>query len=121
MENFLQTPSYHRVHHAQNTHYIDTNYNSITLFWDWVFGTLQPLKDEEPVDYGITRDVDVESWRDVQFGEVKLLWQDVRAAPGPKNKLAYLFMPPGWSHNGDHKMASTLKQRLAPPMPAPER
>ncbi|MEH6582937.1 MAG: sterol desaturase family protein [Halioglobus sp.] len=113
LEYFMQTPSYHRAHHAQNLRYMDTNYNSITLFWDWAMGTLQPLRDEEPVVYGITRDVDVESWRDVQFGEMVLLWHDVKAAPGLKNKLGYLLRPPGWSHTGDHKMASTQKQALA--------
>ncbi len=112
LEHFMQTPSYHRAHHAQNPRYMDTNYNSMTLFWDWVMGTLQPLKDEEPVVYGITRDVDVESWRDVQFGEMKLLWGDVKSAPGLKNKLCYLLMSPGWSHTGDHQMATTVKQAL---------
>jgi len=113
LEYFLQTPSYHSVHHARNPRYMDTNYNSMSLFWDWALGTLQPLKDEEPVDYGITRPVNVESWRDVQFGEVALLWKDIAAAPGIKNKLSYLLMPPGWSHTGDHKMASSVKQALA--------
>lgn len=113
LEYFLQTPSYHRAHHARNPRYMDTNYNSMTLFWDWALGTLQPLRNEEPVVYGITRDVDVESWRDVQFGEMRLLWRDVKAAPGLKNKLGYLLMPPGWSHTGKHQMASTQKQALA--------
>lgn len=113
LEYFMQTPSFHRAHHAQNPRYMDTNYNSITLFWDWVMGTLQPLRDEEPVVYGITRDVNVESWRDVQFGEMVLLWRDIKAAPGLKNKLCYLLMPPGWSHTGQHKMASTQKSLLA--------
>lgn len=61
LEYFMQTPSYHRVHHGRNPRYMDTNYNSITLFWDWAMGTLQPLQIEEPVIYGITRDVNVES------------------------------------------------------------
>ncbi len=112
LEKFLQTPSYHRVHHAKNPRYMDTNYNSITLFWDWALGTLQTIREDEPVKYGITREVDVESWRDVQLGEMRLLWSDVRSAPGLKNKLAYMLMPPGWSHTGDHKMASTMKQTL---------
>ena len=112
LERFLQTPSYHRAHHAKNPLYIDTNYNSITLFWDWALGTLQPLRDEVPIQYGITRDVNVESWSDVQFGEMAELWQDVKRAPGLKNKLAYLLMPPSWSQTGEHKMASTMKQVL---------
>lgn len=113
LEHFLQTPRYHRAHHAQNPRYMDTNYNSITLFWDWILGTLQPLCDQEPVVYGITRDVDVESWRDVQFGEFALLWRDLKSAPSLPCKLGYLLMPPGWSHTGNHKMVSTQKRALS--------
>ena len=112
LEKFLQTPSYHRCHHAKNLLYMDTNYNSITLFWDWVFGTLQPLKDEEAPQYGITREVNSESWLDVQFSEFRLLWQDLAQAPGLKNKLLYLVMPPGWSHTGQHKTVAA-QRRLA--------
>ena len=76
----MQTPSYHRAHHAQNVSYMDTNYNSITLLGDWLMGTLQPLQDEEPVQFGITRDVDTSSMLDVHFGEFRLLWADLRRA-----------------------------------------
>ena len=68
LERFLQTPSYHRVHHGRNLRYMDTNYNSMTLLWDWLLGTLQPLDDDEPVVYGITREVDTSSFFDVHFG-----------------------------------------------------
>ncbi len=110
LEYILQTPRYHRVHHGKNLRYMDKNYNSMTLFWDWVMGTLQPLHDDDPVEYGITRDVNVESLMDVQFGEFKSLWQDVKMAPGLTNKLKYLVMPPGWSHTGDHKTVQALRQ-----------
>lgn len=112
LEYFLQTPSYHRVHHAKNTRYMDTNYNSITLFWDTLLRTRQPLREDDPVEYGITREVNVESFRDVQFGEVALLWQDIKNTAGLKNKLSYLLMPPGWSHLGDQKMANPQKRSL---------
>ena len=113
LEKILQTPSYHRVHHAQNIRYMDTNYNSITLFWDWVLGTLQPLVAEEKVRYGITRAVKTHSFFDVQFGEFILLAKDMLKAPGWANKLKYPFMPPGWSHTGDHSgMVSELKKTL---------
>ncbi len=110
LEYVLQTPRYHRVHHGRNLRYMDKNYNSMTLLWDWVMGTLQPLHDDDPVEFGITRDVDVESVMDVQFGEFRGLWQDVKAAPGLTSKLKYMFMPPGWSHTGDHKTVTALRQ-----------
>ena len=112
LEKIFQTPSYHRVHHAKNIRYMDTNYNSITLFWDWVMGTLQPLDQEEKVEYGITRHVKTTSFLDVQFGEFILLAKDVWRAPTFKDKLFYLFKPPGWSHTGHHSTASALKSEL---------
>ncbi len=113
LERFMQTPSYHRVHHAKNVRYMDANYNSITLFWDWVLRTRVPLRDDEPVDYGITRPVRVDSFWDVQFGELRALWRDIRTAPGLLDKLCYVVMPPGWSHTGEHKTVSTQKRLLA--------
>jgi sterol desaturase/sphingolipid hydroxylase (fatty acid hydroxylase superfamily) len=113
LEYILQTPTYHRGHHAKNLLYMDTNYTSITLFWDWLLGTLQPLRDCEPVEYGITREVNSESWFDVQFGEFKTLWTDLKQAPGALNKLCYLFMAPGWSHTGDHKTVAIQRQHYA--------
>ena len=112
LERFMQTPSYHRVHHAQNVRYMDTNYNSITLLWDWIFRTLQPLDDAEPVDYGITRDVETSSFWDVHFGEFRLLWRDMRSAPSLRAALSYLVMPPGWSHDGQQQTVGELKGRL---------
>jgi sterol desaturase/sphingolipid hydroxylase (fatty acid hydroxylase superfamily) len=113
LEYLLQTPSYHRGHHAKNLLYMDTNYTSITLFWDWLFGTLQPLRDIEPVEYGITREVDSESWIDVQLGEFAALWVDLKQAPSLKDKLCYLFMPPGWSHTGKHKTVTAQRQNMS--------
>ena len=96
LEKFMQTPSYHRVHHARNPMYKDRNYNSITLLGDWLMGTLVPLDDEEPVDFGITRSVNTSSFLDVHFGEFALLFQDLRRARDPGEFLSYLFRAPDW-------------------------
>lgn len=111
LERFMQTPSYHRVHHARNVRYMDTNYNSITLFGDWLMGTLQPLDDREPVDYGITRAVNTSSFWDVHFGEFRLLWRDIRQAGNLKAMLGYLFCAPGWSPDGNGHTAAALKRQ----------
>lgn len=113
LEYVLQTPSYHRGHHAKNLVYMDTNYNSMTLFWDWALGTLQPLRAAENPEFGITREVNSESWRDVQLGEFAALWSDLKQAPGIGKKLRYLVMPPGWSHTGDHKTVTAQRRANA--------
>jgi sterol desaturase/sphingolipid hydroxylase (fatty acid hydroxylase superfamily) len=110
LERFMQTPAYHRAHHAQNIRYMDMNYCSITLLWDWLLGTLQPLDDREPPAYGITRPVDTSSFLDTHFGEFWLLFKDTWRAPGLFNKLGYVFMPPGWVHEGELKTAAHLKR-----------
>jgi len=118
---FIQTPSYHRVHHAQNPLYMDTNYNSITLLWDWIFGTLQPLRDDEPVKFGITRPMDTGSFWDLQFGEFKALGRDLRRAKTWSERAGYLFRAPGWEPEGKGWTVSDAKRELAQnPIGAPE-
>ncbi len=113
LERFLQTPSYHRVHHGKNARYLDTNYNSITLLWDWLLGTLQPLRDDEAVSYGINREVDTGSFWDVHFGEFVRLWGDVRHAETWSDRTGYLLRPPGWAPNGAGRTAADRKREQA--------
>ncbi len=51
----ILTPSHHRVHHARNPLYLDTNYCNLLNVWDHVFRTYQEEKREVPMEYGITR------------------------------------------------------------------
>jgi sterol desaturase/sphingolipid hydroxylase (fatty acid hydroxylase superfamily) len=112
LERFMQTPAYHRAHHARNILYLDMNYCSITLLWDWLLGTLQPLDDHQPPAYGIMRAVDTTSFWDTHFGEFGLLARDMHRAPGLANKLRYLLMPPGWSHEtGALRTAAYLRHQ----------
>jgi sterol desaturase/sphingolipid hydroxylase (fatty acid hydroxylase superfamily) len=110
--HIVLTPSHHRVHHAKNPVYIDTNFCNLLNIWDKVFRTYQPEDRPVPIEYGITRPMKPNSFLDAYFGEVVALAKDVAKAPGIKNKFLYIIMPPGWSHTGDHKMASTLKKKF---------
>lgn len=107
---FILTPSHHRVHHARNPLYIDTNYCNLLNIWDRVFGTYQEEDRQTPLEYGITRPVNSGNFLDVYFGELVLLGKDIAGAPGFLNKLKYLFMPPGWSHTGAHKTARDVRK-----------
>lgn len=109
LEKFILTPSHHRVHHGRNHLYMDTNFCSIINIWDIIFRTYQEEDKNVPVDFGITREMNANSFTDVYFGELLSLWKDVVAAPGLKNKILYIFMPPGWSHTGEYHTASTLR------------
>jgi len=109
LNKIILTPSHHRVHHARNPLYMDTNFCNLLNIWDRVFGTLQNEKDEVQVEYGITRKMIPHSFLDMYFGEIVLLAKDVIRAPGIKNKFLYLIMPPGWSHTGDNKTARAIR------------
>lgn len=109
LEKFILTPSHHRVHHGRNHLYMDTNFCSIINIWDIIFKTYQKEDKNVPVDYGITREMDSSSFLDVYFGELVSLWKDIITAPGLKNKLSYVFMPPGWSHAGKYQTAHSLR------------
>ena len=41
LENVLNTPSHHRVHHGSNRQYLDRNHGSILIVWDKLFGTFE--------------------------------------------------------------------------------
>jgi len=52
LENIIDTPSNHRVHHGSNPVYIDKNYGGVFIIWDKLFGSYCP--EGEKVTYGIT-------------------------------------------------------------------
>lgn len=56
LENILNTPSHHRVHHGVNDQYLDKNYGGIFIFWDRLFGTF--IKEKEEPRYGIIKPLD---------------------------------------------------------------
>ncbi|MCK0189333.1 sterol desaturase family protein [Arenibacter sp. F20364] len=118
MNKIILTPSHHRVHHARNPLYMDTNFCNLLNIWDKVFGTYQDEQHDIQIEYGITRKMDSGNFLDVYFGEFVALFKDVAKAPGLKNKLLYIIMPPGWSHTGEHQTSKLvrgayLKEQLA--------
>lgn len=111
-EAAMNTPSHHRVHHATNPRYLDRNYAGVFIIWDKMFGTFTPEVDDEPIRYGIIK----------QLGNFNLIWgvfhewvgigRDVIKAPFG-SKLGYLFGPPGWSHDGSRDTSDSIRARWA--------
>ena len=112
LEKFLITPSHHRVHHAKNPLYIDTNFCVLLPFWDWLFGTLQNEKKEVKIEYGITRHMDVTNFIDFYFGECICLYRDLKQSKGVKQKVLLLFMPPGWTPESKEKTAVVQRSKF---------
>ncbi|GBF19179.1 MULTISPECIES: sterol desaturase family protein [Arenibacter] len=109
LNKIILTPSHHRVHHARNPLYMDTNFCNLLNIWDKVFGTYQEEQHDIQIEYGITRKMDSGNFLDVYFGEFVALFKDVAKAPGLKNKLLYIIMPPGWSHTGEHQTSKLVR------------
>lgn len=109
LNKLILTPSHHRVHHARNPLYMDTNFCNLLNIWDKVFGTFQNEDKNIDIEYGITREMNSGNFFDVYFGEIVALVKDVYKAPGLKNKLMYIFMPPGWHHAAEHNTAKIVR------------
>lgn len=109
LNKIILTPSHHRVHHARNPLYMDTNFCNLLNIWDKAFGTFQNEQHDIQIQYGITRKMDSGNFLDVYFGEIIALAIDVAKAPGMMNKVKYIIMPPGWSHTGEHQTAKIVR------------
>ena len=94
LDRIFNTPSNHRVHHGSNRQYLDRNYGAMFIFWDHLFGSYEP--EVEPVVYGLTKDVGSHNPVTLTVHEARAMLRDVMR-PGPlRQRLMYLFGPPGW-------------------------
>ena len=110
LEWFMSTPSHHRVHHASNIKYLDKNMGMLFIIWDRLFGTF--AKEEETVVYGLTTNIETHNPITMVFHEWQAILKDIKQQTSLKNKLLYMFGPPGWSHDGSRKTSSQLRKEL---------
>ena len=109
-EAVMNTPSHHRVHHGVNPRYLDANYAGVFIIWDKMFGSFVAERDDEPVRYGIVK----------QLGSFNILWaavhewvgiaKDVWHAPW-RHKLSYIWREPGWSHDGSRATSAMIREK----------
>lgn len=110
-EAVFVSPSHHRVHHASNIRYLDKNMGMCLIIWDKMFGTFQEEVSEDPVRYGLTKQQPAsKNIAKVIFDEWKAIITDMKKDVPFSTKLKYLFMPPGWSHDGSSKTASQMRK-----------
>lgn len=113
-EAVFVSPSHHRVHHASNTLYLDKNMGMCLIIWDRLFGTFQKELDTVPIKFGLTKPL-LKHYHPIQIiiHEWQQMFRDVKGKTSWKNKLKYIFMPPGWSHDGKTKTARQLRKELS--------
>ncbi|WP_419808926.1 sterol desaturase family protein [Sphingomonas sp.] len=112
IEAVMNTPSHHRVHHATNARYLDTNYAGVFIVWDKLFGTFTPERDDDRPRYGLVKDLGSFSLLWAAFHEWVGIARDVAAAPW-RHKLGYIWRPPGWSHDGSRDTSETIRAKWA--------
>lgn len=110
-EAIFNTPSHHRVHHATNPRYLDSNFAGIFIIWDKMFGTFVPELDGEKITYGIVKPVGTFNPVKIAFIEMVNIFKDA-AAPNLTftQRLKYIFAPPGYSHDASRKGSGAIKQ-----------
>lgn len=109
-EAVMNTPSHHRVHHATNPRYLDTD-AGVFVVWDRLFGTFERERADERPRYGIVHDRGSFNLLRAAFHEWTGSAHDLWHARGLRGKLGYLVMPPGWSHDGSRDTSGSIKAR----------
>ena len=112
LEKVLNTPSHHRVHHGSNRQYLDRNHGSILIVWDRLFGTFE--EEDEPVVYGLTKNIDsyhpaviaTHEWRDIA--------EDVATAETWPDRWSFLLRGPGWAYDKRALTAREVERRGRP-------
>ncbi len=113
-EAVFVSPSHHRVHHASNVVYLDKNMGMCLILWDKWFGTFQAELPDEPVRYGLVKPVQ-RPYHPLYiiFHEWQAISRDLRKKTSFLTRLKYLFMPPGWSHDGSTRTAREMREEAA--------
>jgi sterol desaturase/sphingolipid hydroxylase (fatty acid hydroxylase superfamily) len=110
IELIFNTPSHHRVHHATNPRYLDANYAGTLIIWDRMFGSFVEERTDDMPRYGLVSNIATFNPLRVAFHEwVAMLRDASQPGLGFGDRLSYLFMPPGWSHDGSRKTSADIK------------
>ncbi|HEX5945432.1 MAG TPA: sterol desaturase family protein [Acidimicrobiales bacterium] len=97
-EEVLNTPSHHRVHHGSNRRYLDRNHGSFLIVWDRLFGTFARESAEEPVVYGLTRNIDTFAPLRIVTHEYADMLRDVARSDTWRDRLSFVLRGPGWAY-----------------------
>jgi sterol desaturase/sphingolipid hydroxylase (fatty acid hydroxylase superfamily) len=110
-EYIFNTPSHHRVHHATNPRYLDSNYAGVLIIWDRLFGSFVEENKTESCRYGIVKQIASFNPLVVALHEWVGLVADVAKAKSAKAVFFYIFGPPGWSEDGSRSTSKMLKEQ----------
>lgn len=116
-EFVFNTPSHHRVHHGSDAEYLDRNYGGVFIVFDRMFGTFQ--REGARPKYGLTKNIETFNPLRVAFHEWSAIAADVRRADRWRDRLGYLFGPPGWTPTEREPTRSPARRPRPTPPAAP--
>ena len=109
-EAIFNTPSHHRVHHGTNPRYLDANYAGTLIIWDRLFGTFEAERADDPPVYGLVKQLDTLNPVTVLTHEYVGIARDASQRDLRWwQRLAYVFAPPGWSHDGSRETTQSIR------------
>lgn len=108
-EAIFNTPSHHRVHHANNPRYLDANYAGTLLIWDRLFGTFVAEDAADPPVYGLVKNIESYNPITILFHEYAGIARDMfQRGLTFGQRLLYVFAPPGWSHDNSRLTSESI-------------
>jgi len=112
-EWLMNTPSHHRVHHATNPRYLDTNYAGVFIVWDRLFGTFAAEEASDPPHYGIVTNLTSFNPLVIAFHEWRAMGRDFLRARSLREIAGALLAPPGWRPDGLGQTTDVIKAHWA--------
>jgi sterol desaturase/sphingolipid hydroxylase (fatty acid hydroxylase superfamily) len=106
----FNTPSHHRVHHAVNPAYLDTNYGGVLILFDRLFGTFAEERGGDPCRYGLVDPIASRNPFVIAFREWWRIGRDVVAARTWRDRLGHAFGRPGWKPDGSGQTTANLRR-----------
>jgi sterol desaturase/sphingolipid hydroxylase (fatty acid hydroxylase superfamily) len=96
LEWVFNTPSHHRVHHGSNAEYLDKNHGGTLIVWDRLLRTF--VKEEQPVVYGLTKNIETFNPLRIAFHEWVDIVRDLKSAQNWRERWHTVFGRPGWKY-----------------------
>lgn len=114
LEWVLNTPSHHRVHHAVNPRYLDTNYGGVLIIFDRLFGSFAAENNADPCRYGLVKPETSHNPFVIVFREYIAIARDLYRARSLREIAGYLFGPPGWKPDGTGATTQRIRTGIDP-------
>jgi alkylglycerol monooxygenase len=105
VDQVLNTPRDHMVHHCRNPRYLDKNFGGIFVVWDKLFGTFEPLS--EPPRFGVLQPTTTLNPIVAQFTTLARVMKHAMTGRGLVDKLRLLWVSP--SHLADSDSGETAQ------------